>query len=78
MIFFNRFTSPSEALYSSSSFCIDSATFGNGLHENKFQKHQLIQENPIAHGTQVQFTLVLQGACLAGAKKQVIHNHLPL
>ena len=35
IIFFNFFTSSSEVLYSSSSFCIASATVGNGLRKKK-------------------------------------------
>ena len=35
MTFFSLLTSSSEALYSSSSFCIDSATVGKGLQTQK-------------------------------------------
>ena len=39
IIFFNFFTSSSEVLYSSSSFCIASATVGNGLRKKKKGYH---------------------------------------
>ena len=39
MTFFSLLTSSSEALYSSSSFCIDSATVGKGLKKHKKENY---------------------------------------